>query len=397
MTDRAYLDVAIVGAGPYGLSVAAHLAPKCRVRVFGRTMQTWRELMPPDMLLRSDWDHSNLSAPQGLGKLCHWTSETGESKLEPIPLQMFLRYADWFVERFVTDLDDARIERIERTGRGFTLETVDGRAVCAKNVVLAPGVTPFPNIPEVVRNLETDRVSLALEPSSLDAFRGQRVAVLGGGQNGLEAAARARRAGAESVNVILRSRARWFADREPSNSRRPIRERLYRLAYPIVGFGPPPLNRLVLHPELFARMPEAWRARVNARILRSGGSPWLRKELDSHVALLENASIMKCVPRADGLLLYLDSGQTLEVDRLIVACGFRFDIERMTVLSADLRASVMTRPKTGWPVLTGGLCTTYPGLYFVGYPTEGQFGPLARFIEGARFAAQRCEAALAPA
>lgn len=394
MVDRAPLDVAVVGAGPYGLSVAAHLGPKCRVRVFGRPMATWREQMPHDMLLRSDWDHSNLSAPNDRGNLCHWISESGELRTEPIPLSNFLRYADWFMNRFVTDLDQANIERIEQSGRGFSLQTDDGRVVSASNVVLALGVTPFPNVPKVVSGLETDRVGPVLGAAAISKCRGERIAVLGGGQNGLEAALRALRAGAVGVDVIIRSQLRWFADREPSNHRGSIGRSVYRLAYPIVGFGPPPINRVVLHPELFARMPEPLRLRLNARILRSGGSPWLRGEIEAKVTFHEQCTITACVPEGDYLLLHLSDGRILEVDRLIVACGFRFDIDRLTMLSPDLRASVRTRRTSGWPVLTGGLQTTHPGLYVVGFPTEGQYGPLARFVEGTRFAAIRCASAV---
>jgi len=66
VADR--LDVAVVGAGPFGLSVAAHLTHR-RVRAFGRPMETWRTRMPPDMRLRSDWSETNLSAPQDRGTI----------------------------------------------------------------------------------------------------------------------------------------------------------------------------------------------------------------------------------------------------------------------------------------------------------------------------------------
>ena len=41
------VEVAIVGAGPYGLSVAAHLRKAgVSVRQFGLPMQLWRDFMP---------------------------------------------------------------------------------------------------------------------------------------------------------------------------------------------------------------------------------------------------------------------------------------------------------------------------------------------------------------
>jgi cation diffusion facilitator CzcD-associated flavoprotein CzcO len=70
------LDVAVVGAGPFGLSVAAHL-PERAVRVFGEPMQTWRTRMPPDMLLRSDWEETSLSAPRDQGAIDVWSRASG--------------------------------------------------------------------------------------------------------------------------------------------------------------------------------------------------------------------------------------------------------------------------------------------------------------------------------
>lgn len=394
MEQEADFEVAVVGAGPYGLSVAAHLAPRVRVCVFGRPMRTWRELMPPDMLLRSDWEHTNLSAPDDLGTIDRWTIETGEVRTEPLPLQMFLRYADWFVRRFVPDVDDSRITELGRFDDRFWLRTDDGRLVRARNVVLALGVTPFPFVPEVLRSLGPEHLSLAAQvqrPGSLD---GRRVVVVGGGQNALEAALGAVRAGAASVDVLVRSRVRWFAGREPSEERGRIRTALCRLAYPIVGFGPPPLNRLVLHPELFAKMPEGLRRRLSARLLRSGGSPWLREQLDGRVGFREGASIVRVRPGKHGVSLHLGDGGVIEADHLIVACGYRFDMERIDFLTPELRPRV-DRSSAGWPVLTDTLESTCAGLYFVGYPSEGRFGPLVRFVEGTRFAAQRCSASFA--
>src|SRR3954453_7068717 len=58
-------DVAIVGAGPYGLSIASHLHRRGgpAVRVFGDPMSFWRDRMPSGMLLRSPYVASNIADP----------------------------------------------------------------------------------------------------------------------------------------------------------------------------------------------------------------------------------------------------------------------------------------------------------------------------------------------
>jgi hypothetical protein len=56
------VDVAIVGAGPYGLSLAAHLHSRgVDARVFGEPMRAWKNNMPAGMLLKSYPWASNLS------------------------------------------------------------------------------------------------------------------------------------------------------------------------------------------------------------------------------------------------------------------------------------------------------------------------------------------------
>jgi FAD-dependent urate hydroxylase len=271
VADR--LDVAVIGAGPFGLSVAAHLARR-RVRAFGRPMETWRTRMPPDMRLRSDWDETNLSAPQDRGSIDAWAKAVGEPREEPIPLQKFLRYADWFRETLVPENDPSDVAQLERGGGVFRVTTAAGGEADARDVVLAVGVTPFPHAPPPFDAFIGDGVAFAIDRQDYDAYRGRRVIVVGGGQGGLEAAALARRAGAD-VEIIIRSQLRWFTDREPYRPRGRLQQRLYRVAYPVVGYGPPPLNRLALHPDAFAAVPAPARRAVARRILCAGGSPWV--------------------------------------------------------------------------------------------------------------------------
>jgi NADPH-dependent glutamate synthase beta subunit-like oxidoreductase len=246
----------------------------------------------------------------------------------------------------------------------------------------------------VFRRIDPARVALPLDAFGEREVSGKRVVVVGGGQNAMESALRASRGGAASVDVVVRSSVRWFAEREPYQERNRLQAFVYRLAYPITGFGPPPINRLVLHPEVFSLLPVAFRQQLNDRLLRSGGSPWLRRQLDEAVAFHEQAEVRRVEQAADGLRLHVGDDRMLEADLVIIACGFRFDLARMSYLDESIRARIATHRNTGWPVLSAGLRSTAPGLYFAGYPAEGQFGPIVRFIEGVRFTAERCSSAI---
>jgi FAD-dependent urate hydroxylase len=379
------LDVAIVGAGPYGLSVAAHL-PEVRVRVFGEPMHTWRTRMPPDMLLRSDWDETSLSAPNDAGRIDVWAREVGEQRQNPIPLQTFLRYADWFRGKFVRENDPSNVTELDRAGGTYRLATAAGEEFDARKVVLAVGVTAFSYAPPPFHEALGDGVRFAIDPQDYSAHRGGRVIVVGGGQGGLESAALAARAGAE-VELILRSKLHWFAEREPYTPRGPMRQRLYRLAYPVVGYGPPPLNRLALHPELFAFVPKRLRRRLARRILRAGGSPWLRTQVDGKVQITEQRTVMTLTRNGSDLLLGLNDGSARKADAVILSTGFRFSLDRLSFLSPAVRAGIVVRD--GWPVLDRSFRSSDPGLFFVGYAAEDRFGPISRFVPGTRFTAHR--------
>lgn len=381
-------EIAVVGAGPFGLSVAAHLGG--RARVFGAPMETWRTRMPPDMLMRSAWEETSLSAAGGAGTIDEWAAATGEQKVEPLPLQTFLRYADWFRERYVPDHDPNAVVRVEDVGDGFRVATAGGDEVDVRTLVLAVGVTPFPHAPPVFEPLLGSRVGFAVEEPDVSALAGRRVLVVGAGQAGLETAGIAAREGAD-VEVVTRSDVRWFADREPQRYQSPVRRRLYRLAYPAVGYGPPPLNRLVLHPDLFAALPSGLRRRLTSRLLRPGGSPWVRGLVEGRVRLTEAVVPVRAEPNG-AVRVELSDGSSREVDRVLLATGYRFDLARLAFLAEPLRRRIRT--EDGWPVLDRHFRSSDPRVLFAGYPAEGRFGPISRFVLGCDFTATRIASAL---
>ena len=388
MPDR--LDVAVVGAGPFGLSVAAHL-PQRKVRVFGEPMQTWRTRMPPDMLLRSDWEETSLSAPADRGAIDVWARAMDEPREEPIPLQTFLRYADWFRQTFVRESDPTDVRAVERAGDLLRVTTSAGDDVDARRIVVAVGVTPFPYAPPPFDAAMGDGITFAIESQDYSAYRGGRIVVVGGGQGGLESAALALRAGAE-VELVVRSKLRWFTDREPYRPRGPVRRRLYRLAYPVVGYGPPVLNRLALHPDAFAALPPPVRRRVAKRILRAGGSPWVRSIVEGRIAVREGVAVTGVRRSGDGFELQLDDGSSRRADAVVVSAGFRFALDRLSFLSPSVRAAIAVRD--GWPQLDRCFRSTDPDVLFIGFAAERRFGPIARFVSGSRFTAHRARQAL---
>src|SRR5580692_9850358 len=113
------LNTAIIGAGPYGLSVAAHLRRSgVPFRIFGRPMDSWRAHMPKGMSLKSDGFASNLSDPDDRFTMEKFCAERGIPYAHtgiPVKLDTFTEYGLAFQERVVPELEDKMVASIERS------------------------------------------------------------------------------------------------------------------------------------------------------------------------------------------------------------------------------------------------------------------------------------------
>jgi lysine/ornithine N-monooxygenase len=283
------------------------------------------------------------------------------------------------------------VSSVERGEQGGLVVHAGGADWLVSELVVAPGIGPFPHVPEVFESvIDDDRIGFAAG-FERGEYEGLRVAVIGAGQSAVEAVAAAAASGAKAT-LLARAKVRWFADHEPSRPRGPLRRRLFELAYPAVGYGPPPLNRLVLHPDLFARVPGALRQRLLGRLLRAGASPWLQEAVVGKAAIEEGVQVTGVSSEESGVQLTLSDGRRLEFDRVLLGTGYRFRLDRLAFLSAELRGRI--RVAGGWPVLDDAFRTTEPLVRLVGFPAEGRFGPLARFVLGVPFTARRIAATI---
>src|ERR1700739_4804318 len=113
-------DVVIIGAGPYGLSIAAHLrARNVHFRIFGSPMRTWIEQMPKGMRLKSDGFASSLFEPDSKFTLEAYCREKGLPYADlglPVPLETFVAYGLEFQKRFVPQLEQKSVVSLRRDG-----------------------------------------------------------------------------------------------------------------------------------------------------------------------------------------------------------------------------------------------------------------------------------------
>src|SRR5580704_204015 len=198
-------DVTIIGAGPYGLSAAAHLRtiPGLDSRVFGKPMSFWERHMPEGMFLRSGWDATHIADPGRSLTLEAFQAASGSRFSKPVPLDRFIQYGQWYQRLALPDLDQREILRVEVGPKGFKVTLEDGEFFSSNRVVIAAGIRPFAWSPPEFAGLDPALASHTSENRHLGRFAGKQVLVIGSGQSALESAALLFEAGAD-VEVAAR-------------------------------------------------------------------------------------------------------------------------------------------------------------------------------------------------
>jgi FAD-dependent urate hydroxylase len=387
-------DIAVVGAGPYGLAAAAHLhaANGQSIRVFGKPMSFWEWQMPRGMLLRSPYVASNIADPDQALTLDGYQADTNELLAPPVPLEQFVRYGHWFQQQAAPDLDTRGVADIQNNGV-FRLNLDDGDQLTARRVVVAAGIMPFAWTPSQFRDLPPELTSHTVDSFAstageaaaagrgVERFAGKRVVVIGGGQSALESAALLHEAGAE-VRVLVRAPRIYYLRRARGliHSLGPVTDLLFAPA----EVGPAGVSRLVSMPSWYRRLPRPLQDRFSVRSLRPAGAAWLQPRLRD-VAMSFSTNVVAATEAPEGVSMLLNTGEYVTCDHVLLATGYRVDISRYRFLGSRLlqRISMVG----GYPSLDRGFESSLPGLHFVGAPAAWSYGPLMRFVAGTEFAA----------
>ncbi len=393
------IDVAIVGAGPYGLSLGAHLrAAGVAFRQFGLPMQLWRAAMPRGMFLKSQGFASNLSDPGATHTLRAFCESTGRDYADyglPVPLETFVAYGDWFQRAEVPHLEELMVRDVTRAGGHFELTLSDGSTALARKVVVATGVQHFAHLPSALAELSAQLCTHTCAHGDLGVFADREVAVIGGSQSALESAALLHESGAR-VTVLARAPDLvWNGD--PLAAQRSVRRRVREPEAPL-GSGWATWFYST-QPNLFRWLPPARRARAARTALGPAGAHWLRQRVEGKVRTLVGHSVRWAEPEPWGVRLGLrvyggrvngggaNGGGFNEItaDHVLAATGYRADLDRLSFLDGRLRAAVHTL--AGSPDVGPDFQSSVPGLYFVGPAVAPTFGPVMRFVYGAAYAA----------
>jgi|SRR5581483_3163254 len=389
-------EVAIVGAGPYGLSLAAQLSDRNNdFQIFGEPMQFWRDHMPKGMHLKSDGFASNLYDSKGsytLRRYCEDHRVEYRDTTLPVRLDTFVAYGIAFKERFVPNLRTNKILHVDKNSKGFALRLDTDEIICARKVVIAAGIRDFRHLPSSLKSVPADFVTHSSDHHDLSTFKGRDVIVVGAGSSATDIAALLQDIGAK---VRLLARQSFVQFHNAGDAERTL---LHRLRYPSSGIGPGLRARFYCDaPWLFRYFPERLRSSIVRTTLGPAGGWFMKDRVVGRIPMLLGSNVEHAEIRGDRVYLKVRDadGMLGEVatDHVIAATGYKPDLRQFRFLSAEIQSNL--RAVDGSPKLSSAMESSVPGLYFTGTITANSFGPVMRFAFGARFAAPRIARALA--
>jgi thioredoxin reductase len=379
-----HVDVAIIGAGPYGLSLAAHLKSRqMQFRIFGTPMRFWLD-MAPGISLKSFDFATNIYPPQKGYDFISYCKDRGITSHEPCAMEKFAEYGLWTQQQLVPEVEDIQVSSLRKNGDGFVLTLDDGTEVGASRVAVAVGLANFPRVPAELQ-IDSPRVSHTSQIRDYEQFRGMDVIVIGGGQSALEAGGLLNQHGA-TARMLIRGNGTWFADKMSPD--RSIKE---RWKYPMTVLGPGQLNWVLEHFKwLPYELPDDKRIRLVRKHLGPFGTWWVRDQMDGKVPMINNTKVVAARDGGNAITLTVtgpDGDQELVADHVIAGTGYEVDVDRLPFLDPDLKASINRIERA--PRLSRSFESSVQGLYFMGPAAMFSFGPLLRFACGADYAAPK--------
>ena len=341
--------------------------------VVGQPMSFWREHMPAGMVLRSgcEW-HLDPTERDTFERFLDTRGQT-PSDVEPLPLDLYLEYAEWFEAMKGIRARSSRVTRLEQRDGRFAARLDDGTELTAEQALLAVGFAPFAHIPDDLRVLvPAERSSHTRDCVAPDRFAGQRVLIVGGRQSAFESAALLAEAGAAAVHVCHRHETPAFVASDWS-------------------WVEPRLARIGNEPGWYRALPDVERAALNTRFWSEGRlklEPWLGPRVHHEsITIRPETVVLGSELTSTSVRVRLDTGDNVEVDHVLFATGYKVDLKRVSFLSAGNLLQRIQR-RDGYPVLDDFLQTTVPGLFVTSLPAAREFGLFFAFTAAVRASAR---------
>lgn len=384
-------DAIVIGAGPYGLSVAAHLRARgLKIAIFGKPLALWRDHMPVGMLLRSYWWASSLSHPEEKRyDFAAYLKQHPGGPIDPLPAETFIKYGLWFQQQAVPDVDETFVRSVKQEDKQFQVELEDGRILQSRTVVMAPGLRYYKYSPAEFSHLPTELATHTSDYATFDQFVGKKVIIIGGGQGALETAALAHENGVD-IQLVSRRSLVWIPEPEPEP--RSLRSRLRN---PQAGTGAGWFDWGIEHvPYGFQRLSRQTKDTILSGVGAFGpmGSYWLRKRVLDQFPVHQAQAVQEMKETDGHVEVALTNGTTLQADHVLLGTGYRVDVHKLPMLDQSVLSNIQTYK--GAPVLNNQFESSIAGMYFVGFSSLSSCGPLYRFVVGTKAAARRVASAI---
>ncbi len=362
-------DVAVIGAGTYGVSVALALHERgIETRLYGRPFSLWLDHTLPNFSLRSDARSSGIHGGDPRLSFASWLQTAVPAKdvrawlMRRIPGPMFRAYLRSVVEAMPVTAVDDHVKVLAQEGGAFRVRTAAGEEIRARRVVIATGIQNHTYLPPALRGLGR-RVIHSWDADAVAAVRDANVLVVGGGQSAAEASLLL--APANRVTWLHRSRLDFF--NEPLGLPTPV------------FYGAFVLSKQMRH------LPVKARTAIGEPFLKPTIVPALRPRLRRADVRCVRGDVQDAgLERANGRVRAAAMKEAY--DRIVACTGYRIGLRTLPFLSDGLQRSLAT--PFDQPVLDRHFESRVPGLYFVGGLAVHAHGAPQRFMFGSRAASE---------
>lgn len=353
------LDLAVIGAGPTGMSIAAHAESHgLDYAVIGESWAFWHRHMIP-LPLRSPPTSTNIDTPRSGFQFLDFARQFKRPEAKRISFPEFAAYASWFATQHKLRPVRLAVQMLRRDREAWFIQTPRG-AIRARHVVVAVGLNGMQRLPdEAVRHPQL--YTAVSEIKCFGEFRGKRVAVIGGGQSAAEAALSLAATGANAHLVVRGPRVIFRSLHSPGAL---VFKFLFKRADRFIAFLPAFLQTQLL------------------RFLTKGTvEPELRDELERRDVRIHTSSQVVPTISSRQMRLEICSHETdsIPVDHAVLGTGYAFDVRRIPFLRDVPVAHV-----GGLPRLNRYGESSAPGLYFCGIAALRLIGPQAQFVFGTK-------------
>lgn len=395
MATQSPIPLLIIGAGPFGLALAAYAKGQhIEHTIIGKPMEFWQSNMPANMVLRSDcsWHYD----PFNEHTIERYLQTMGltPADVEPLTLDFYLGYCRWFQQKKGIEPLPGWVEQLDylpNPSPHYQATLADGSTLTATNVALALGFRYFKNVPEPYTTLISDdqlasklagKIAHTCDYVDLSGLKDKRVLIIGGRQSAFEWAALIHEQGAAVVHLTYRHPTPAFTPSDWS-------------------WVPPLVDSIVENPGWFRQMSAAEKEQVNQRLWAEGRlklEPWLAKRITrDSIHLHPETHLTGCRELPTGALeVTLNDGTTFSVDQIILATGYKVNVSQIPFLK-NSNILPLLETLNGFPLLDEHFQSNLPGLFFTSLCAAQDFGPFFGFTVSVRTSAKLIGSAIQPA